>query len=134
MNGVFKVGFALAVDCVHRRKGRAAPRSDLLTVATFKAGLAPGDVLYVQERAPLRGVAKRKNATPAQIALAWLLAQKPWIVPIPGPRKRAHLEENLAAADVDFSPDELGEIDRARSTIPVQGVRLPEDILRMTGR
>jgi aryl-alcohol dehydrogenase-like predicted oxidoreductase len=76
--------------------------------------------------------AQRKNATPGQIALAWLLAQKPWIVPIPGTTKLRRLEENLAAADVELTAEDLREIDRAAAEIPVQGARYPEDLERMT--
>ena len=71
---------------------------------------------------------------PAQIALAWLLAQKPWIVPIPGTTKLHRLEENLGAADLTLAPDDLREIATALSTIKVQGERLPEAALKMTGR
>ena len=80
----------------------------------------------------LASVAQRKDSTPAQIALAWLLAQKPWIVPIPGTRKLHRLEENLGAADVEFSADELTEIENAASTIQVQGGRYSEAAERMT--
>ena len=73
-----------------------------------------------------------KNATPAQIALAWLLAQRPWIVPIPGTRKLARLEENIAAADVELSADDLAEIEAAAAAIEVQGGRYPEHLERMT--
>jgi aryl-alcohol dehydrogenase-like predicted oxidoreductase len=79
-------------------------------------------------------VAQRKKATPAQIALAWLLAQKPWIVPIPGTTKLHRLDENLGAAAVELTPDDLREIDSAASKIPVQGARYPEQLERMTGR
>ena len=79
-------------------------------------------------------VAAQKHATPAQIALAWLLAQKPWVVPIPGTRKLNRLEENLRAADVVLTPEDLREIESAASKIPVQGARLPESVLKMTGR
>lgn len=79
-------------------------------------------------------IAKRKNATPAQIAIAWLLAQKPWIVPIPGTTKRHRLEENIAAADVELTADDLSEIGSGVSKIPVQGARLPEQILKMSYR
>ena len=79
-------------------------------------------------------VAARKNATPAQIALAWLLAQKPWIVPIPGTTKLTRLEENIGAAKVEVTPDDLREIDGAASKITVQGARYPESLERMTGR
>jgi aryl-alcohol dehydrogenase-like predicted oxidoreductase len=79
-------------------------------------------------------LAARKQATPAQIALAWLLAQKPWIVPIPGTTKLNRLEENLGAADVELTRDDLHEIERAASQIRVQGDRLPEEILKLSGR
>jgi aryl-alcohol dehydrogenase-like predicted oxidoreductase len=80
----------------------------------------------------LRQVAQRMHATPAQIALAWLLAQKPWIVPIPGTRRLERLEENLGAALVEFTADDLREINAAASRIPVQGARLPEAVLKLT--
>jgi aryl-alcohol dehydrogenase-like predicted oxidoreductase len=79
-------------------------------------------------------IASQKQATPAQIALAWLLAQKPWIVPIPGTRKLSRLEENMGAADVELTSDDLSEIERTASQITVQGARLPERMLNMTGR
>src|SRR5262249_25636843 len=79
-------------------------------------------------------IAERKKATPGQIALAWLLAQKPWIVPIPGTTKRHRLDENLGAAAVELTPDDLREIESAASKIAVQGARYPEHIERMTGR
>ncbi len=79
-------------------------------------------------------VAERKKATPAQIALAWLLAQKPWIVPIPGTTKLARVDENIAAADVELTSDDLREIDNAASRITAQGARYPEHRERMTGR
>jgi aryl-alcohol dehydrogenase-like predicted oxidoreductase len=79
-------------------------------------------------------IAERKNATPAQIALAWLLAQKPWIVPIPGTRKLERLDENLGAVAVELTPDDLNNIDSAASKITVHGARYPEDMERMTGR
>jgi aryl-alcohol dehydrogenase-like predicted oxidoreductase len=79
-------------------------------------------------------IAKRKKATPAQIALAWLLAQKPWIVPIPGTTKLKRLEENIGAAAIEISADDLREIDSAASKINVQGARYPERLEQMTGR
>ena len=79
-------------------------------------------------------VAKRKNATPAQIAIAWLLSQKPWIVPIPGTTKLHRLEENIGAASVELTPDDLRDIDIAASRITVQGARYPEKLEQMTGR
>jgi aryl-alcohol dehydrogenase-like predicted oxidoreductase len=82
----------------------------------------------------LTNVAERKKATPAQIALAWLLAQKPWIVPIPGTTKLHRLEENLGAASVELTPDDLREIDSASSKIEVEGARYPERLEQLTGR
>ena len=82
----------------------------------------------------LGNLARQKNATPAQIALAWLLAQKRWIIPIPGTRKLERLEENIGAVDVELSPDDLREIDIAASQITVQGERYPEALERTTGR
>jgi aryl-alcohol dehydrogenase-like predicted oxidoreductase len=80
----------------------------------------------------LKRVAAAKRATPAQIALAWLLAQKPWIVPIPGTTKLPRLEENLGAADVELTPDDLREITDAAAKITVVGERLPEAVLKLT--
>jgi aryl-alcohol dehydrogenase-like predicted oxidoreductase len=82
----------------------------------------------------LRSIGERKKATPAQIALAWLLAQKPWIVPIPGTTKLGRLEENIAAVSIELTPDDLRDIETAASTIAVQGARYPEHLERMTGR
>jgi aryl-alcohol dehydrogenase-like predicted oxidoreductase len=79
-------------------------------------------------------IAARKAATPAQIALAWLLAQKPWIVPIPGTTKQHRLEENIAAADVELTPGDLREIESSVSAVPVQGDRYPERLEQLTGR
>src|SRR5262244_3057688 len=79
-------------------------------------------------------IAKRKKATPAQIALAWLLAQKPWIVPIPGTTKLHRLEENIATAEVELTQHDLDEIESAASQIHVQGDRYPEHLEKMTGR
>ena len=91
----------------------------------LKANLALVDLL--------REVAQRKSATPAQIALAWLLAQKPWIVPIPGTTKLHRLDENIGAAAVELTADDLRVIDTAAAKLTVQGARLPEAVLRMTG-
>lgn len=91
-----------------------------------KANLAVVDLL--------KQIAERKKATPAQIALAWLLAKKPWIVPIPGTTKIHRLEENIGSASVELMPDELIEINAVASKIPIQGERLPESILRMSYR
>jgi aryl-alcohol dehydrogenase-like predicted oxidoreductase len=82
----------------------------------------------------LRAIGGRKEATPAQIALAWLLAQKPWIVPIPGTTKPERLKENIGAADIELTPDDLREIESAASKITVQGARYPEELERMTYR
>jgi aryl-alcohol dehydrogenase-like predicted oxidoreductase len=82
----------------------------------------------------LTGFAERKKVTPAQIALAWLLAQKPWIVPIPGTTKPHRLEENIGAAALELTTDDLREIDRAGAQITVHGARYPEHLQRMTGR
>jgi aryl-alcohol dehydrogenase-like predicted oxidoreductase len=91
-----------------------------------KANLAVVDLL--------EKIARRKNATPAQIALAWLLAQKPWVVPIPGTTKIHRLEENIGSASVELTSEDLKEIDTTSSKIPIQGGRLPESILRMSYR
>jgi aryl-alcohol dehydrogenase-like predicted oxidoreductase len=82
----------------------------------------------------LKRIAERKHATPAQMALAWLLAQKPWIVPIPGTTKLHRLEENLGAANVELTPDDLCEIEDAASKITIQGARLPEAVLKLSER
>ena len=81
----------------------------------------------------VKSVAERKKATPAQIALAWLLAQKPWIVPIPGTTKLHRLEENLGAANVELNEADLKQIDEASSGMKLEGARLPEAVLKMTG-
>ena len=100
----------------------AVPR---LAADARRANLALVDVV--------KAVAARKAATPAQIALAWLLAQEPWIVPIPGTTKLHRLEENLGAMTVELSADDLQWIDEAVANVPVQGERLPEAVLKMTG-
>ena len=82
----------------------------------------------------LHDIAKRKNATSAQVALAWLLAQKPWIVPIPGTTKLKRLEENMGAAAIELTSEDLREIENAASQIKVQGARYPEHMEQMTGR
>jgi aryl-alcohol dehydrogenase-like predicted oxidoreductase len=95
------------------------------TAEARKANLALVDLL--------RRIAERKKATPAQIALAWLLAQKPWVVPIPGTTKLYRLEENIGAAAVELTSDDLREIDRAASKITVHGARYPEELEKRTG-
>jgi len=82
----------------------------------------------------LANIAKRKNSTPARIALAWLLAQKPWIIPIPGTRKLERLEENIGAANVVLTADDLHEMDDASSKIKIQGTRYPENLQKITGK
>jgi len=91
-----------------------------------KANLAVVDLL--------KQIAGRKRATPAQVALAWLLARKPWIVPIPGTTKVHRLEENVGSTSVELTPEDLEEIHTAASRIPIQGERLPESILRLSYR
>jgi aryl-alcohol dehydrogenase-like predicted oxidoreductase len=81
----------------------------------------------------VKAVAERKGATPAQVALAWLLAQKPWIVPIPGTTKLHRLEENLGAVNVDLNENDLTQIEEATSRLKLEGARLPEAVLKMTG-
>jgi aryl-alcohol dehydrogenase-like predicted oxidoreductase len=82
----------------------------------------------------VKAVAERKQATPAQVALAWLLAQKPWIVPIPGTTKLHRLEENLGAANVQLSPEDMGELNQATSEIKIEGARQPEAVLALTDK
>ncbi|HEX7906401.1 MAG TPA: aldo/keto reductase [Chitinophagaceae bacterium] len=82
----------------------------------------------------LNNIAQKKNATPAQVALAWLLAQKPWIVPIPGTTKLHRLEENIGSINIEFTADELREIEDASSKIKVQGERYPEQLQKLVGR
>ena len=81
----------------------------------------------------LRNIAEKKQATPAQIALAWLLARRRWIVPIPGRTKLARLEENIGAAAIRLTADDLREIDSAASKITIQGARYPEQLEKRTG-
>ena len=82
----------------------------------------------------LKRIAERKHAMPAQIALAWLLKQRPWIVPIPGTRKLERLDENIGAASVELTDADLREIHDAASRITVQGARLPQEVLKLTNR
>src|SRR4051794_20729472 len=82
----------------------------------------------------LGAIAKSKNATPAQVALAWLLAQRPWIVPIPGTTKLHRLEENLGAAALELTPDDLRAIQSAAAKITVEGARYPEHLQKLVGR
>jgi aryl-alcohol dehydrogenase-like predicted oxidoreductase len=82
----------------------------------------------------LKAFAERKQATPAQIALAWLLAQRPWIVPIPGTTRRHRLDDNLGASTIQLTADDLSEIDRATSQIEVHGARYPEHLQQLVDR
>jgi aryl-alcohol dehydrogenase-like predicted oxidoreductase len=82
----------------------------------------------------LQRLAASRNATPAQLALAWLLARKPWIVPIPGTTKRHRLEENIGAASIILTEQEVDEVDAAAARIPIEGARLPEGVLKLSGR
>src|SRR5205085_10915186 len=82
----------------------------------------------------LKGFAEQKKATPAQIAIAWLLAQKPWIAPISGTTKLHRLEENIGAAEIELTPDDLREIESTASKITLQGARYPEQMQRMIDR
>jgi aryl-alcohol dehydrogenase-like predicted oxidoreductase len=82
----------------------------------------------------ITGIGEQKGATPAQIALAWLLAQKPWIVPIPGSRKLHRLEENIQAVEVELTAHDLQRLERALSEITIQGARYPQDIERQSNR
>ena len=79
-------------------------------------------------------IAERKKAIPAQIALAWLLAQKPWFVPIPGTTKLERLDENIGSAAIELTPDDLSDIESAASKIAVEGARYPEKLEQLTGR
>lgn len=101
------------------------------TVPRFTEENRKANVAFVEW---LKTFAARKNATPAQIALAWLLAQKPWIAPIPGTTKRHRLEENLGATQIELTADDLRDIDRAASQIEVRGARYPEHLQKMVGR
>jgi aryl-alcohol dehydrogenase-like predicted oxidoreductase len=96
------------------------------TPEAMKANQALVDLLGI--------IAERKKATPAQIALAWLLAQKPWIVPIPGTTKLNRLEENIGAADVSLTSNDFAEIERAAAEIPIEGERYPEHLMKTVGR
>ena len=82
----------------------------------------------------LSKIAERKKATLAQIALAWILVQKPWMIPIPGTTKLHRLEENIGAAGIELTPDDLSQIDSATSKIPVQGARYPENLQKLVNR
>jgi aryl-alcohol dehydrogenase-like predicted oxidoreductase len=96
------------------------------TPEALKANLALVDLLGT--------IGERKGATPAQMALAWLLARKPWIVPIPGTTKLHRLDENIGAVNVELTPADVQEIEGAAANIPVQGARYPEDLMRLSGR
>ena len=109
-----------------RQEGMALNR-----IPRFAAGARAANQAVVDLLARIAG---RLDATPAQVALAWLLAQKPWVVPIPGTRKLARLEENLAAADLELTTTDLNEIQTASAAITVQGARYPEAMERLIDR
>jgi aryl-alcohol dehydrogenase-like predicted oxidoreductase len=121
-------GFLTGAMNEETKLGKDDFRSTLprFTAEAMKANQALVDLLGV--------IARRKKATPAQIALAWLLARKPWIVPIPGTTKLRRLEENIGAVDVELTPEDLRDINDAASKITVQGARYPEKLEQMTGR
>jgi len=108
-----------------------APGDIRNTIPRFTAEARRANLLLV---ALLQSIAKQKNATPAQIAIAWLLAQKPWVVPIPGTRRLERLRENIGGTEVDMMPDELQQIEHLASQIVVQGARYPEELERLTNR
>ena len=132
-----------SASCRTARWARASSRARSTRTPTFDSSdfrstlprFTPEALKANQALVDLLGsIAERKKATPAQIALAWLLAQKPWIVPIPGTTKLHRLEENLGAAAVELTADDLREIETAASKITVQGARYPEHLEQMTGR
>jgi aryl-alcohol dehydrogenase-like predicted oxidoreductase len=144
---VISTKFGWDIDPVERKpKGRVTSRPDVIRHVVdgslHRLGVDAIDLYYqhrVDPQVPieavvdlLASVAQRKGATPGQIALAWLLAQKPWMVPIPGTRRLHRLKENIGAADVELSTDELTEIEDAASRIQVQGGRYNEAAERMT--
>lgn len=109
----------------------SAPVMDFRAVVPrFAPEALPANMALVQV---VRDWAERKNATPAQLALAWLLAQKPWIVPIPGTTNMAHMEENLGAAAISFTADELRQLNAAVAAVNIQGARLPPAVMLMSG-
>ena len=118
----------------HRRPSTRRPPSPRATSARHPRFTPEARQANQALRRPARQLAARKGATTAQIALAWLLAQKPWIVPIPGTRRLQRLEENLGAADVELTADDSHEIDAAAAAIEIQGARYPEHLERLTGR
>ena len=106
------------------------PTDMRITIPRFEAGAREANQALV---ALLRETGARLGASPAQVALAWLLARKPWIVPIPGTRRLERLDENIGATRLDLSADDVREIDAAAATITVQGARYPEHLEAMTG-
>ena len=120
-------GFLTGKMDANTKFGSSDFRSTLprFTPEALKANQAVADLLG--------RIAKQKKVTPAQIALAWLLAQKPWIVPIPGTTKLSRLEENIGAVSIQLTPEDLRDIDAAASKITVQGARYPERLEKMTG-
>jgi aryl-alcohol dehydrogenase-like predicted oxidoreductase len=110
---------------------KSGPVADFRSqVPRFAPDVLPANMALVDV---VRAWAQLKNCTPAQLAIAWLLAQKPWIVPIPGTTNMAHMEENLGAATIAFTPDELRQLDVAVAAIRIQGARLPPAVMRLSG-
>lgn len=119
LTGKIKQGTTFRSDDLRSRIPRFAPEAQTVNQALVDS---------------LSAIAKRKKSTPAQIALAWLLARKPWIVPIPGTTKLTRVEENIGADALELTPDDLREIDNAASAVKVEGARYPEELERMTYR
>lgn len=124
------MGFLTGTIPANRRFDSAPVPDFRAVVPRFAPDALPTNTALVDL---VRTWAQRKNATPPQLALAWLLAQKPWIVPIPGTTNLAHMEENLGAAAITFAPSELRELNAAVASIGIRGERLPPAVLQMTG-
>jgi aryl-alcohol dehydrogenase-like predicted oxidoreductase len=124
------MGFLTGTITADTRFVADGPREFRAVVPRFAPDALPANMALVDV---VRIWAQRKSATPAQLALAWLLAQKPWIVPIPGTTKIAHMEENLGAASIAFTDDELRELNASVAAVHIQGGRLPPDVLRLSG-
>ncbi|WP_027351775.1 aldo/keto reductase [Halotalea alkalilenta] len=124
------MGFLTGTINADTRFAEDGQREFRASVPRFAPDALPANMALVEV---VETWAQRKDATPAQLALAWLLAQKPWIVPIPGTTKIAHLEENLGAAAITFTDEELAELNAAVAAVPIQGDRLPPAVMQMSG-